>query len=274
MLPPENFDLSYTTARFYPMLYVMSRIQDSRDWGTGNRLRHHSLGDHANLELHHIFPKAYLRRNGVSAKDANNMGNIAFQTRETNRAIGSKPPAEYMPQVAADWPGALESQWIPMDSELWQAENYRKFLDERQKLLANAANDMLATLRSGIMPPAESPVATVQKQQDAAVIAISGADPDDESAILAEANVFATERGLPAGELAYEVYDENTKELIATIDLAWPHGLQTGYSQPIALLIDEDDAVHHIASDAGFRVFTSLADFLRYVERDIMANTA
>ena len=40
----ENFDLNYTTARFYPLLYIMSRIRDSRDWGTGNQLRHHSLG--------------------------------------------------------------------------------------------------------------------------------------------------------------------------------------------------------------------------------------
>ena len=29
----ENFDLAYTRARFYPLLYIMSRIQDARDWG-------------------------------------------------------------------------------------------------------------------------------------------------------------------------------------------------------------------------------------------------
>ncbi len=273
-IAPENFDLGYTKTRFYPMLYVMSRIQSAQDWGTGNRLRHHSLGDHTNLELHHIFPKAYLRRNGVSAKDSNNMGNIAFQTRETNRAIGSKPPAEYMPQIAADWPGALESQWIPMDPELWQVENYRKFLNERQRLLANAANEMLATLRNGVIPPSEAPVPIARKHQDAPAPAMGYVDPDDESAILTEANLFATEHGLPAGELAHEIYDEDTEEIIATLDLAWPDGLQMGYSQPIALLIYEDDTVRRMTNDAGFKVFTSLSDFRRYVERDILANTA
>ena len=271
---PENFNLGYDKARFYPMLYVMSRMQDARDWGTGNRLRHHSLGDHTNLEMHYIFPKAYLRRNGVSAKDTNNMGNIAFQTRETNRAIGSSPPAEYMPKVAEDWPGALESQWIPTNPELWQVENYHLFLAERQKLLANVANEMLATLRDGMIPPAESSLTNVKEQQvsnDANDAAISGIDSDDEAAIIADANRFVTENGFPFGEVAYEILDENTGEIVV-LDLAWPDGLQTGYSQPITLLIDEDDTTWRTASDSGFKVFTSLADFRRYVERDILAD--
>ena len=87
----------------------MSRVHDARDWGTGNQLRHHSLGDHTNLEMHHIFPRAYLRRNEVSANDINNIGNIAFQTRETNRMIGMRTPKEYMPEVMERWPGTLAS---------------------------------------------------------------------------------------------------------------------------------------------------------------------
>ena len=122
-LPPSAYRYR-ASRRLYPLLYILSRIHDARDWGTGNQLRHHSLGDHTNLELHHIFPKDYLRRNGVAANDANNMGNIAFQTRETNRSIGSTAPVEYMPSVSINWPGALESQWIPMDPELWKVENY------------------------------------------------------------------------------------------------------------------------------------------------------
>ena len=269
----ENFDLPYTTARFYPLLYVLSRIQDARDWGTGNRIRHHSLGDDTNLELHHIFPKAYLRRNGVSAKDANNMGNIAFQTRETNRSIGSSPPSEYMPSIARNWPGALESQWVPTDPELWQVEHYHLFLEARRRLLAEAANAMLQTLQSGIIPPSEvhahKPVAPVTLEIPALEI-----DPDDEARILWGANQFALEHGLPAGETAYEVYGDDNAEIRTVLDLAWPDGLQPGFSQPVALLIDEDDSTIRNASDAGFKVFTTLPGFQRYVEREILAETA
>ena len=265
----ENFDLNYTRARFYPLLYIMSRIRDARDWGTGNRLRHHALGDHTKLELHHIFPRAYLRRHGVPAKDINNLGNIAFQTRETNHAIGARSPAEYMPEVASNWQGALESQWIPTDPELWEVENYHRFLDARRRLLADTANEMLATLQAGLIPPAEAPLIMEQQRS-----ALDDTDPDnvdlDEDAILESANRLALEHGLPAGEMAHDIVDKDSGELI-TVDLAWPDGLQVGLSQPVALLIDEDELVRQAAGEAGFKVFTTLSDFRQHIERDIFA---
>ncbi len=269
----ENFDLNYTRARFYPLLYIMSRIRDARDWGTGNRLRHHSLGDHTNLEMHHIFPRAYLRRHGISANDTNNLGNIAFQTRETNRAFSDRAPAEYMPEVATNWPDALESQWIPTNPELWKVENYHRFLEARRRLLAGAANEMLATLRAGVIPPTEAPPSAVRQQSAVDTIGLGDIDLDNEAVILESANRLVLEHGLPAGEMAYDIIDEDTGELI-TLDFAWPDGLQVGYSQPVALLIDEDDRVRQSASDYGFRVFTTLAGFRRHIERDILAEAA
>lgn len=266
----ENFDLNYTRARFYPLLYIMSRIRDARDWGTGNRLRHHSLGDRTNLELHHIFPRAYLRRHGISASYTNNLGNIAFQTRETNRVLGDRAPADYMPEVAANWPGALESQWIPTDPELWELENYHRFLDARRRLLADAANEMLATLRAGVIPPAEAPPNIEQQRQALDTVDLDDFDPDDDSTILESANHLALGHGLPAGEMAHDIIDRDSNELV-TVDLAWPDGLQVGLSQPVALLTDEDEFVRQAASKAGFRVFTTLADFRQHLERDIIA---
>ena len=263
----ENFDMNYNRARFYPMLYILSRIQDARDWGTGNRLRHHSLGDHTNLELHHS-------RNGISANDANNMGNIAFQTRETNRAIGRRPPEEYMPEVIAKWPGALESQWIPTDPELWRVENYSRFLDARRRSLAESANEMLRTLQAGVLPPAEAHTYLEQAEPSFVDVGSITDDSDNEEAIILEASRLASEHGLSTGETAYEVYGEETGDLMAVLDIAWPDGLQTGYSQRVTLLIDEDNAVIRAASDAGFRVFTSLDTFKRYIERDILENVA
>ena len=260
----DNFAGNYTKARFYPLLYILSRIHDARDWGTGNRLRHHSLGDHTNLELHHIFPKAYLRRNGVTANDANNMGNIAFQTRETNRLISSTPPIEYMPSVSTNWPGALESQWIPMDEELWKVENYSQFLEARRQLLAEAANEMLEQLRNGVIPPVE-PASEIRLQAVDTQNELSNVDPDDEEEILKAANNFAEENGFSSGEFAYEIYNGNTNEPSAVLDLAWPDGLQKGYSQPVAILISENPEVFKSANDAGFKVFTTLQDFDRYL---------
>ena len=267
----ENFDVNYSKSRFYPLLYIMSRVHDARDWGTGNQLRHHSLGDHTNLEMHHIFPRAYLRRNGVSANDTNNIGNIAFQTRETNRLIGSRPPMEYMTEVAERWPGTLESQWVPTDPELWRVENYGRFLEQRRLLLANAANGFLDTLRRGFLPPAAEPAAMPRTVVVPSVREAPGSsDSQDETAILTELNHFALEQGLAAGQMSYEVVQDDTGELSAVLDLAWPDGLQAEYSEPVAVLLDEDAAVRLAANDAGFRVFTSSDSFQRYVEREIL----
>ena len=260
----DNFAGNYTKARFYPLLYILSRIHDARDWGTGNQLRHHSLGDHTNLELHHIFPKDYLRRNGVAANDANNMGNIAFQTRETNRSIGSTAPVEYMPSVSINWPGALESQWIPMDPELWKVENYFQFLEERRQLLAKAANETLEQLRNGVMPPAET-TSGIRPPTIDTQIQLSNVDPENEEEILKAANSFVEENGFSAGEAAYEIYNGSDSEPSSVLDLAWPEGLQEGYSQPVAILIGENAEAFKAASNAGFKVFTTLQDFERYV---------
>ena len=35
----------------------------------------------------------------------------------------------------ADFPGSIESHWIPTDRRLWRLENYPEFLAERRRLL-------------------------------------------------------------------------------------------------------------------------------------------
>ena len=63
---------------------------------------------------------------------------------------------------------------------------------------------------------------------------------EDEDQLLLEANIWVVKQGLPEGEFEYQLVDEDTGEFLAILDLAWPNGLQEGYSQPVALLIDED----------------------------------
>ena len=59
-----------------------------------------------------------------------------------------------------------------------------------------------------------------------------------------------------------------TGQQLAVIDLAWPTGLQEGLSQPVALLIDEGHEVEEIVSNAGYRFYTDMDSFKRYVETE------
>jgi len=49
-------------ARFYPLIYLLTRVCGSKDWGTGVELSFHMLGKLSTLQVHHIFPKAYLSK--------------------------------------------------------------------------------------------------------------------------------------------------------------------------------------------------------------------
>jgi hypothetical protein len=77
------------------------------------------------------------------------IANFCFLIKNTNLEIRDKLPKNYFPMVEEDYPGALASQWIPMDERLWEIENYPDFLSARRKLLAAEANKRLAELLHG-----------------------------------------------------------------------------------------------------------------------------
>ena len=76
---------------------------------------------------------------------------------------------------------------------------------------------------------------------------------------------------LPEGEFVYDLSDESTGVSLALLDLAWPDGLQPGLSKPVALLLNEPPETLEAANAAGYLFFTDVADFRRYVERDVLA---
>ena len=77
------------------------------------------------------------------------------------------------------------------------------------------------------------------------------------------------QHGLPTGDFGYELLDSEN-ELIATLDLAWPQGIQTGRGDPVALLIDEDDATLRAASSRGFTCFSDFSQLQHHVQSDIL----
>jgi len=92
---PEDFAVSNLGARFYPLLYMLTRVGGARDWGDGLVLSAHMLGKHNTLHVHHIFPKALLYRYGYLQNDVNAIANYCFLTQGTNLDISAKEPAVY-----------------------------------------------------------------------------------------------------------------------------------------------------------------------------------
>ncbi len=255
-------------ARFYPLLYMLTRVHHARDLDTDFELSQHLLGHLMRLELHHIFPKAKLYKHGYNRPEVNALANFMFLTQETNLKISASDPVEYLARYQERNPGVLESQWIPTDPQLWKYENYRGFLAERRRLLADAANSFLDSLNAGKVPePAAIPESLVQPTP----VVVIPTDPADEETMLLECNEWVVGQGLPEGEFYLELLEGASPEPVAQIDLAWPDGLQPGLSQPVALLLDEESEVEEAVNRAGYRFFTSLDSFKRYVQQDILA---
>lgn len=269
---PNNFANWSVGARFYPMLYMLTRVGEARDWDTGLPLKANLLGKTSRLEIHHIFPKSQLYARGHDRPKVNSLANYCFLTQATNLDISNTLPEVYFPQIEASHPGALSSQWVPMDPKLWRIENYADFLAERQRLLAKAANVFLdSLLTSSHVGPLET-VPSVAAPPAVEIISVSGGiDDEGEEAVLLEENIWVTEQGLPEGEMLYEIVDAETGALKALLDLAWPEGIQTGFSEPVALLLNEQMKTLELASAAGFRCFTDVKVFRSYVEKEILA---
>ncbi len=91
------------------------------------------------LERHHLFPRAWLERQGiVDLKQINQLANFALLEWPDNIGISDKPPMEYVPKIrerfsAEDWNRMHEFHALP---EGWSEMQYETFLQERRKLMA------------------------------------------------------------------------------------------------------------------------------------------
>ncbi len=102
-------------------------------------------------DIHHIFPKNYLKKNNLSRSDYNQIGNYVLMQQEINIAVGAKEPAQYFKELKAQCDsGQLKYGSIDNYDELLQnlkmhsiplsifdatINNYDEFLIERRKLM-------------------------------------------------------------------------------------------------------------------------------------------
>jgi hypothetical protein len=89
---PGHFTGWSLGARFYPVLYMLTRMGEARDWGTGLPLKASLLGKMSRLEVHHIFPKAQLRKRNYKRSEVNALANFCFLTKDTNLDISDRQP--------------------------------------------------------------------------------------------------------------------------------------------------------------------------------------
>ena len=103
-------------------------------------------------DVHHIFPREYLKKFGFNRGRYNQISNYALTQSEINIAIGAKPPAQYFKEMLDQCNGSglkyggitsrkdlyanLKMNCIPKSIFDMDVDDYERFLEERRKLMA------------------------------------------------------------------------------------------------------------------------------------------
>lgn len=264
---PDDFSSWSVGARFYPLLYILTRVTEALDLQNGLRLSHGMFGYQSKLHVHHIFPKKRLYDYGYRRPQVNALANFCLLTAESNWNIGAGDPAEYFAKAEDENPGVLRSQWIPENEALWSIGRYPDFLAARRDLLATAANDLLNALKSGsrsphdgastVASPPSTPVETFSKLQ-----AFGEEDDPDIIAVLS----LVDKLNIATPEPHYEICDEETGEVLVVADVAWPQGIQPNRTEPAALLLGPSSESEAHLGERGYRFFTSRRKLVWYLE--------
>jgi hypothetical protein len=103
-------------------------------------------------DVHHIFPRDYLKKNGFTKNMYNQIANYVMSQSEINITIGAKAPNVYFNELLEQCKGGklkyggirtvkeleenMRMHCIPESIFEMKASDYEKFLEERRKLMA------------------------------------------------------------------------------------------------------------------------------------------
>ncbi len=97
------------------------------------------------IERHHLFPRRYLEREGISGtRSINQIANLSYVEWPENIEISDAAPSSYWPRYADQF--SVEDLFhhaLPQD---WAQMDYEQFLEERRKLMAQVIRKGFETI--------------------------------------------------------------------------------------------------------------------------------
>lgn len=159
-LLPQQMETSSAISPYF-LVYQAAQVKQkdkgflSRDISVHDLLLNRS-------DIHHIFPRQYLKQLGLQRGKYNQIANYALAQNEINIAIGAKPPHQYFAQLQQQCQGGpkkygaitdleelkenLHQHAIPVGIFDALAEDYDAFLEQRRKLMAAKIRRYFSTL--------------------------------------------------------------------------------------------------------------------------------
>jgi len=147
---PQSLDTSVASSPYFLVFLAAQVKSNDRGFLSKDVL----VSDLISLrgDIHHLFPKDYLRKFGLDRSKYNQIANYVFMQSEINIKVGNKPPKDYFEILGKqmlennrlvsglateqDLLDNLKMNCVPTEIMQMSIDNYTEFLISRRKLIA------------------------------------------------------------------------------------------------------------------------------------------
>ncbi|SIT78328.1 GmrSD restriction endonuclease domain-containing protein [Pontibacter indicus] len=157
---PQSLDTSVASSPYF-LVFLAAQVKAndkgflSKDISVADLIIH--KGD-----IHHLFPKEYLRKNGLAQGKYNQIANYAYMQSEINIKVGSKSPEEYFELIHTqieeenlqltgistreELKKNLDMNCVPYSIDNMSIQHYQDFLYARRRMMANKIREYYFSL--------------------------------------------------------------------------------------------------------------------------------
>jgi len=147
---PQSLDTSVASSPYFHVFLASQVKANDRGFLSKDVL----VGDLISLrgDIHHLFPKDYLKKNGMDRRQYNQIANYVYMQSEINIKVGNKPPKDYFEIVKTQMLDNqqqvsgisteqqlldnLKMNCVPPEIQQMNIDDYNDFLTLRRKLMA------------------------------------------------------------------------------------------------------------------------------------------
>ncbi len=147
---PQSLDTSVASSPYFHVFLASQVKANDRGFLSKDVL----VSDLISLrgDIHHLFPKDYLKKNGLDRREYNQIANYVYMQSEINIKVGNKPPKVYFELIKNQMSNGnqqmsgltseqqllenLKMNCVPIEIQHMSINDYNDFLNLRRKLMA------------------------------------------------------------------------------------------------------------------------------------------
>lgn len=157
---PQSLDTSVASSPYFHVFLASQVKANDRGFLSKDVL----VSDLISLrgDIHHLFPKDYLKKNGLDRSKYNQIANYVYMQSEINIKVGNKPPKDYFEVVKSQMLNGnqqvsglsneqqladnLKMNCVPTEIQQMSIDDYSDFLTLRRKLMATKIKEYYHSL--------------------------------------------------------------------------------------------------------------------------------